>query len=283
MAGKRSSKKTANRKSGSSKANIMQIFSGKRNLAIFAAVFALVGIYAITRAYAATGQLYITPETTTIPVGEQFKVSVRITPGTAVDAVQLELKYDPAVMEFVSIDGSTSPFTSEIQAVGGSGSVKIARGTFSTGVSIDALVSDVTFKALAANASSAITMTGNATVADSLTDPTVVGATVTVVNPTPPPTPGDTTAPVVTISSPTNGARPDRGKFKVLASATDVVGVTRMEVYVDDSIRATVIGSTVAYDWAVKSRKIPNGEHTITVKAYDAAGNVGTASVTVVK
>jgi hypothetical protein len=283
MAGKRGTKKTANRKSGSSKTGILSIFSGKRNLAIFAAVFALVGIYAITRAYAATGQIYITPETTTIPVGEQFKVSVRITPGTAVDAVQFELKYDPTVMEFVSIDGSTSPFTSEIQAVGGSGSVKIARGTFSTGVNIDALVSDITFKALTANAASPVTLTGNATVGDTLTDPTLVGATVTVVNPTPPPTPGDTTAPAVTISSPTNGARPQRGKFQVRASATDVVGVTRMEVYIDNSIRATVIGSTVSYDWAVKSKKIPNGEHTITVKAYDAAGNVGSSSVTVVK
>lgn len=186
-------------------------------------------------------------------------------------------------MEFVSIDGSVSPFTSEIQATGGNGSVKIARGTFGAGVAVDALVADVTFKALAAKSGSPLTVTGNATVGASLTDPTLVGASVTVVSPTPPPAPGDTTAPSVKISSPMNGARPERGKFKVSASATDDVGVTRMEVYVDNSIRATVIGSTVTYDWATKSKKIPNGEHTITVKAYDAAGNVGTSSVTVIK
>lgn len=283
MPGKRTAKKVTNRKAEPKKVPALGVLKEKRNLAIFAVIFALVGIYVISRTYAATGQLYVTPETTTIPVGDQFKVSVRISPGASVDGVQLELKYDPTVMEFVSIDGSTSPFTSEIQAIGGNGSVKIARGTFSTGVDVDALVSDVIFKALSANANSTLTLSGNATAGDSLTDPTLVGAAVTVVNPTPPPAPGDMTAPAVTITSPTQNARPNRGKFTVSASATDDVGVTRMEVYIDGSIRATVIGSTVKYDWSVKSKKIPSGQHTITVKAYDAAGNVGTGTVTVIK
>lgn len=84
---------------------------------------------------------------------------------------------------------------------------------------------------------------------------------------TPPPN-GDTVEPVVAISSPVDGAKIGN-KTAIKASATDNVGVIRYEIWIDGVLKA----NTNTYSW--NSRSASPGLHTITVKAFDAAGNWG--------
>jgi Subtilase family/Bacterial Ig domain/Fervidolysin N-terminal prodomain len=90
----------------------------------------------------------------------------------------------------------------------------------------------------------------------------------------------DSTPPVVSITSPANGAHLSKlVKIKVLAS--DNIGVIRMQLYVDGLLRVDKQASVISWPWNVK--KESNGEHIISSKAYDAAGNVGITSITIYK
>jgi hypothetical protein len=91
-------------------------------------------------------------------------------------------------------------------------------------------------------------------------------------------TAGDTTPPAVQITAPASNATLT-GTVNVLANATDNVGVTRVEFYVDGALRN--VDQSGPYQWAFDTTSASNGSHTITVKAYDLAGNVGQASLTV--
>ncbi len=97
----------------------------------------------------------------------------------------------------------------------------------------------------------------------------------------PPPTNSDLTAPVVKITSPVQGSTVGRN-VNVNATATDNVKVTKMEVYIDGRLKTSNTNSTsISYAWY--TRKVAAGSHTITVKAYDAVGNIGQGSVMVNK
>src|SRR5262249_12199295 len=85
----------------------------------------------------------------------------------------------------------------------------------------------------------------------------------------------DTTLPTTSITSPANGATVS-GTTTVTASASDNVGVTKVEFYLDNALQST---STAApYQWSWNTTTAANGSHALTTKAYDAAGNVGTSS-----
>lgn len=90
----------------------------------------------------------------------------------------------------------------------------------------------------------------------------------------------DTTPPVVTISSPANGATVGT-KVTIKANATDNVGVASMTLYVDGSVVATTNAASVSYSW--NTRKAAKGSHTISAMARDSSGNQGKASVSVTK
>lgn len=90
----------------------------------------------------------------------------------------------------------------------------------------------------------------------------------------------DSTPPVITITSPVNGSTIG-SSAAIKATGSDNVAVTKMEVYIDGNLRATTTNGSINYTW--NSRKAARGAHTITVKAYDAAGNVQQASLTVYK
>jgi beta-lactamase superfamily II metal-dependent hydrolase len=92
---------------------------------------------------------------------------------------------------------------------------------------------------------------------------------------------GDTTAPTTSITAPANGATVS-GTTSVTASASDNVGVTKVEFYLDGALTST--DTTSPYAWSWDTTATANGTHSLTSKAYDAAGNVGTSgavSVTV--
>lgn len=88
----------------------------------------------------------------------------------------------------------------------------------------------------------------------------------------------DSQAPVVSITSPSNGASVS-GNVTISANATDNVGVTKVEIYVAGALKQTLTASPYSYSW--NSSQSNNGSNAILVKAYDAAGNVGSATITV--
>ena len=90
--------------------------------------------------------------------------------------------------------------------------------------------------------------------------------------------PPDTTPPVVTINSPADGAAVS-GIINVQGTATDNVGVIQVEFYVDFQLVTSNPAGSFLFVW--DTRSFTNGSHTLTVKAYDAANNVGQASSTV--
>lgn len=82
---------------------------------------------------------------------------------------------------------------------------------------------------------------------------------------------GDTTAP--TVSAAVTG---NSGSITFTASATDNVGVSNVEFLVDGVLKGS--DATAPYSLTFNSATIANGAHTLTAKAYDAAGNIGTSA-----
>ena len=92
----------------------------------------------------------------------------------------------------------------------------------------------------------------------------------------------DTTPPMVTVTSPADGAMLDGNAWTIVAAATDNVAVTKIELHLDDTSGSHVsacgdntlpcmtASGTTTWQLAAGS-----GMRTFSVWAYDAAGNVG--------
>jgi thermitase len=91
----------------------------------------------------------------------------------------------------------------------------------------------------------------------------------------------DLTAPSVQITSPNaGGALVNLTKISV--NALDNVGVSQVSIYVDGTLVYTGTAAPYTYSW--NTNKVTAGTHTISAKAWDAAGNSGSAaSVSVYK
>ncbi|RJS20689.1 serine protease [Corallococcus sp. H22C18031201] len=87
--------------------------------------------------------------------------------------------------------------------------------------------------------------------------------------------PADTTAPTTSLTAPAAGAVLS-GTSTVSATASDNVGVSRVEFYAGTTLLGTDSTAPYAVDWNTAS--VANGAYVLTAKAYDAAGNVGTSS-----
>jgi hypothetical protein len=83
----------------------------------------------------------------------------------------------------------------------------------------------------------------------------------------------DTTAP--TVSATATGSS---GTITFSATASDNVGVSRVEFYVDNALKGT--SNAAPYSLAFDSTTIADGTHNLVARAYDAAGNVGISSAT---
>ena len=86
---------------------------------------------------------------------------------------------------------------------------------------------------------------------------------------------GDTTPPTTSITSPTSGATVS-GTVTVDANASDSVGVTRVELWVDGALTGS--DTTAPYQIAWNTTTASNGGHGLQTRAYDAAGNVGSST-----
>jgi thermitase len=99
-------------------------------------------------------------------------------------------------------------------------------------------------------------------------------------SPTPTATPsmGDKIAPQVTLQQPGQG-QTVKGNVSINANASDNVRVARVAFYIDGVLYKT--DTRAPYNASWQTRKWANGLHTITAKAYDAAGNVSEDAHTV--
>lgn len=95
--------------------------------------------------------------------------------------------------------------------------------------------------------------------------------------------PPDTTPPVVSISSPAQNSVIST-TTTVTAIATDNVAVTKVEFYVDGTLKGTdtVPGASNDYTYPLSPVGLSVGSHTLTAKAYDAALNSATSSAVTV-
>jgi beta-lactamase superfamily II metal-dependent hydrolase len=85
----------------------------------------------------------------------------------------------------------------------------------------------------------------------------------------------DIIPPTTSITSPASGANVS-ATISVTASASDNVAVAKVEFYLDGALQATDMTSPYAWSWNTSA--VANGSHSLTSKAYDTAGNIGTST-----
>ena len=86
----------------------------------------------------------------------------------------------------------------------------------------------------------------------------------------------DTLAPRVSVSSAAPGPFTPPTSVVITASASDNVGVTKVEFYDGATLKGTDTNAPFYYDWSITTADA--GSHTWTARAYDAANNVGTSA-----
>ena len=90
----------------------------------------------------------------------------------------------------------------------------------------------------------------------------------------------DNIPPTVSIDSPTNGAIVIRKlNTTIAASASDNVGVARVEFLVNGALQCTDVSAPYSCSWRVPNP--PNRTYQIQARALDQAGNSATASIQV--
>ena len=82
-------------------------------------------------------------------------------------------------------------------------------------------------------------------------------------------------SPTVAISSPTNNANVS-GTVSVIANASDNIGVTKVEFYMNGTLSAT--DTATPYIYSLNTSALVSGTYTLMAKSYDAAGNIGQSS-----
>lgn len=82
----------------------------------------------------------------------------------------------------------------------------------------------------------------------------------------------DSSAPSVNLTAPSNGSVVS-GVVDLLASASDNVGVVKTEFYAGGSLIGVDLTAPYALSW--NSADVANGSYALLVRAYDAAGNMG--------
>jgi predicted dehydrogenase len=85
----------------------------------------------------------------------------------------------------------------------------------------------------------------------------------------------DTTPPEVSIVSPVGGEFV-AGTISVSVSASDDIGVTAVELYLDGGFLS--VDNTAPFSFTWDTTRTADGTHTLQARAYDAAGNVASSA-----
>jgi large repetitive protein len=89
----------------------------------------------------------------------------------------------------------------------------------------------------------------------------------------------DNAAPTVAITAPAGGAKIFLSTT-IQANASDDNAVTQVVFYYDNTVIGTDTSAPYSVSWS--TMKVTKGQHTLTAKAYDSAGNVTTSAGVVV-
>jgi len=89
----------------------------------------------------------------------------------------------------------------------------------------------------------------------------------------------DSSPPTVAFASPTANATLGGGRVTLSATASDDLGVVRVEFYDGDRLLGSDSSAPYSLNWNL--RKAAKGVHTLRVRAIDGAGNAGEASIAV--
>lgn len=90
----------------------------------------------------------------------------------------------------------------------------------------------------------------------------------------------DTIAPTTSITTPKANARVS-GTVTIKANASDNIGVTKVELLVDNVVIATDTTSPYTFSWNTRTYK--TGSHSLRTRAYDAAGNSTLSAIITVR
>ncbi len=217
-----------------------------------------------TKAYDAAGNVGISPSVT-----------------VNVSNVSGHINLDPVSLNFTGVLGGATP-TPKSVTLSNSGTASLnwtistnqswCHGTPASGATS---ISSATLLSISVDAPSTI---GSFTCLTTVTDPTADNNPQAVTVMYTVSAPSDAIAPTVTITAPGNNtAVPKKSTYAITANATDNIGVTKVEFYVNDALKCT--DTTAPYTCAWKVPAAPNKPYRIQGKAYDVAGNVGTSAV----
>ena len=231
-------------------------------------------IIVVSRAAPAAPTIYLSPASQTMAVNTTFTVDVRENSGTtAVNAVQANITYSPALVDFVSIDTTNSAFTTAAQATGGSGQVTIARGVIGS-ITGDQLVGTITFKTKTTDGTAAMAFATGTALVNASTNLDILGSLSA--------TAGgsfkiDATSPTVSLTAPASGAVLSGGSTNTIsATASDNSSVSKVDILIDGVVKATLTTSPYSYSWNTSGLAL--GAHTIQARATDPYGNVASTT-----
>ena len=197
--------------------------------------------------------------------------TVAIAPASKTAGAGAALAYAVSVTNRNSAACGTSTYAlTQALPAGFSGSLGAASLAIAAGASASANWS-VTSSTAVADA----TYTLTASAADSATGVATAAHASFVVYSAPP----DGTAPSLTITSPSDGAKLSSNKASITASAGDTSGVQAVEFYVDGALLARDTSAPYAANWNL--RRATAGAHSIRVRAIDARGNAVEKVITV--
>lgn len=224
-------------------------------------------------AVAGTANMYLSPASQSVNQSTNFTVEIREDSGSElVNAVQADLTYDSNKLDFVSVTTSAA-FEIEAETFGSGGIIKIARGTIAP-KSGDQLVATITFNPKQSPGATSVDFSASSKVVSSIDNTDILASTssgtYTIVDP----------PPTVSISAPTNNSVVS-GNVTINATATDDVGVTRVEFKLDGAI---LIGSDTTPPYSINwdTTTTTSGLHLVTAEAFDISNStVFTINVTV--
>jgi hypothetical protein len=258
--------------------NLSQLTSAKFSpllMGVFAIALAVAGYFIIfSKAAPPPPTIYLNPASVVLGANGTFTVDVRENSSTTtVNAVQANFSYPTTLLTFVSIDTTGTAFSVQAENTGGSGLVKLGRGT-TTPVTGDQLIGKVTFQAGATGGAANLAFVSGTALVNATTNQDMLGSlaatgggTYTI----------DTTAPTASVTAPANNATLALGSTPTItATASDTASsVTKVEIYVDGALKTTLTTSPYNYTW---NTGVTLGAHTIQAKAYDTFSNIGTSS-----
>ncbi len=237
----------------------------------FAMIFASIGSIIIFKSHAAgSSSLTLSPASGSYTVGSTLTVSVNETSTDSVNAVEADLTYNSSQLQFTGASCSTT-FSLTAEATGSGGTVNLACARENTTVTGAQTVGTVSFTVLSGVSSSIISFASTSQIVNesNLTNDwngITTGGTYSFAS-----------APTDTVTAPATGTNVHGDNASVTVNATDVIGVSKVEMFINGNLYATDTSAPYAFTWNTLSGSYPDAAYSVTTEAFDAAGLTATS------